>query len=144
MENSFFTAFKRFKSAFNQMFTCLTQNLESNIFRHVIFFNKAAHEIEFSIAGTRKSNFNFFKTDFYKEIKKFQLLFNTHRIDESLISISQINRTPHWSFCNFFVRPCAVLQRHILKSTIFSVWIHNRHRIISSKNKKAHRLATGL
>ena len=50
------------------MFASLTENLESNIFGNMIFFNQAAHKIKFCIRRRRKTNFNFFKADFYKDI----------------------------------------------------------------------------
>ena len=94
VENCLFAALKAFKSTLNKFFPGLTQNLESYIFRHVIFFDKATHKIKFSIAGTWEAYFNLLKTNFYKKVKKFKFLFNAHRINKGLISVAKINRTP--------------------------------------------------
>ena len=127
MENCTWQTFHTFKSLFNKMFTCLAQNLNCYIVRNTFFINKPAQKIIFSVRRTWKANFNLFKTKFYKQIKKSKFLFNSHRIYKSLISISQIYRTPYWSLRNLFVRPCAVFDGNRFKCLV----LFNFHSKIS-------------
>ena len=124
MENCFFATFQRFKSTLDQLFTCLTQNLQGHIFGNVIFFYQTTHKIKFRIAGRRETNFNLLKSNLYKKIKKFKFLLNTHRINKRLITITKIYRTPKRCLCNLVIRPGTILQRNILKWTILTFRIH--------------------
>ena len=108
-----------FKCLLNQMLTALCQNLNRHIIRNQISLNQLPQKIIFNLGSTRKSNLDFLKSQFYKQVKEFNFLFYHHWLDQSLVTVSQIHTTPDRCLFNLFIWP----------GTLFKVY--NRHSFIS-------------
>ena len=103
------------------MLARLAQNLNRNVVGNSIVFDETAHKIEFSFGRTRKADFDFFESDFHKQVEKRELLLDAHWIHQGLVSISQIHGTPNRRVRDLRVRPFSVLNVHLRIWNIFSV-----------------------
>lgn len=43
-------------------------------------------------------NFNFLKSDIHEHLEKLQLLVKAHRLDQCLVTVTQVHGTPDWCF----------------------------------------------
>ena len=108
----------RLKRLFNDMFSRLCQHLHSYIVRNHITFDQRTHKIKFCLGSSRKPHFDLLKSDLYEHLEKLQLLLQTHRLDQRLISIPKIHGAPdRRSIHIIFFHPV--------------VFAHRRHKILS-------------
>ena len=108
MNNNLLCAFNRFEGAFDQRATGLGQYLDNNIIGDQILFDDLAHEIKVELRCAGKAHFNLFVTHLDQQIEHRQFAVRIHRIDQRLIAIAQINRTPLRRFSDSLGRPGAV------------------------------------
>ena len=124
MDNRFLTAFNRLKGTINQFFTTLCQHLYSHIIGNHFTFNKLTQKIKLNLTGSRKSNFNLFKSQLNQILKHFNLLTDHHGINQCLVSITKIHTTPDRGFFNLLTRPFSL---RIVYYRIFSVTLIVQH-----------------
>ena len=131
MYNGLWRTFHCFKGLSDNMLSCLCQYLDGYIFRNQILIDQCAQESIFCFRCSRKSYFDLFKTNLYKQLEKLHLLIKTHRDHQRLVAITKIYRTPCRSLVNILLfRPIQTYFRwHIILFLIFT-WVH--HLIISS------------
>ena len=120
----------------DNMFSRLGQNLYRHIVRNQILLNQCPQKLIFCLGSSRKSNLNFFETDFHQHLEKFNLLLQIHRDYQRLISVAQIDAAPDRRFLHIFLlRPIhASDRRHVILSLIL-LGIH--HVFLSSCFSKA-------
>ena len=94
MYNGMLHTLERFKGLGNDMLSCLRQNLNGNIVRDQILFNQCAAKFIFCLRSSRKTNFNFFESNFYQILKELQFFFQAHRCNQCLIAIPQVYAAP--------------------------------------------------
>ena len=92
------TALKRRKSLSDNMLSRLCKNLNGYVVGNHIVFNKCAEEGIFCIGCRRESNLDFFKTNLYEKLEKFELFFKAHRDNKRLVAVTKVNRAPYRRF----------------------------------------------
>ena len=105
MEDNILDTLDGLKGFIDQMLTALTQNLHTYIIRNHLTVYQCPKEIIFQLGCGRKTNLNFLESQLYKQVKEFQFFFNHHRLDQRLVTISEVDAAPDWRFLNLFIRP---------------------------------------
>ena len=112
MNNCVRSTVNGFKCFLYNVFSCLSKNLNRNIIRNKFSVNKCSKKLILCLRCSRKTYFNFLKSDFYKHLKKFNFLLKTHRLNKCLISITKINAAPYWCLFNrILFHPVVTLNR---------------------------------
>ena len=124
--------FYRFESPLDNMFSRLCQYLNRHIIRDQIFFDQCPHKTKLCLRCCRKTNLNLLEADFHEQLKKFHFLFQTHRFDQRLISISQIHTAPDRRMIDIiFLHPVITsLRRHKICTLVFLIIFHPNHSLI--------------
>ena len=99
---------QRFVGAFNEFIATLDEHLNRHVVGNQVLFNELANEIKVRLAGRREAHFNFGETDLAEFFEHTALAFGVHGVDESLIAVAQVDRTPQRSFVDHLVGPRAV------------------------------------
>ena len=127
MNNSILAAFECFKGFEDNMLPSLSENLNGYVIGDSVCLDKSAEEIILRFACGRKTNFNFLKADFNKEVKEAEFLLNAHRDNKRLISVTQINGTPCRSFIYIFLfNPLILIDRGIKVLSFISFKIFHK------------------
>ncbi len=77
-----------FKCSFDDVLSRLGQYLHSHVVRYHIALDQGTHKTVFGLGCCRETNLDLLKSDIHKHLEKFDLLFQSHRLDQCLISIS--------------------------------------------------------
>ena len=130
MYNRSRSTFHCFKSLADNMLSCLCQYLNGHIIRNQVLIDQCSQEIILCLGSGRETDFDFFKTNLYKQFKEFYLLFQTHRYDQCLVSITQIDAAPDWCliYISLFHPVIAFYWRHKILSLIFTYIFHHFNR----------------
>ena len=128
MDDGMRRPFYRLERFLNDMLPRLGQHLNRYVVRNHVPFNKRPDKLVFRIGGSRKSHFDFFKPDLYQHLEIFQLLTQSHRFHEGLVSVAQIHAAPDRRFINIILRHPVVGhdRRHKIRFSIFYFCIHFR------------------
>ncbi len=121
-------SFQGFISPFDQLRTGLGEHLNGDVIRNPVFFNQLPAEIKVGLACSRKSDFYLLEANFDQKIKKTLLLSNRHGLDQRLIAIAKINRTPSGCGFNNLVWPATIRLCHGLERNVFAM-IESHSRI---------------
>lgn len=97
MDDGILYAVQGFEGAADDVLSCLCQDLDGDVIRDHVFFDQRAEECILCLRGRRKSDFDFLEADGNELLVEFQLLFETHRDDECLISVTQVHAAPYRS-----------------------------------------------
>ena len=97
MNNGVLNALESLKGLFDNMLSSLSQYLNSYIIWNQIFIHQTAQESIFSFRGCWEAYFNFLEANLNQHLEELYLLIETHRNNQGLIAISQVNRAPGWS-----------------------------------------------
>ena len=84
-----------FKSFFDDMFSCLSQNLNRNVIRNHILLDQCSKKLILCLRCCRKSYLDHFKSNIYEELEKLQFFIQAHWFDQCLVSIPQIHTAPN-------------------------------------------------
>ena len=128
MHDRLLTAFDRLKSPVNQFFPALGKYLYHHIVRYHSAVYKLAQKIKLNLTRRRKTDLNFFKSEFDQIIKKLDLFLHDHRIDQGLIPVTQGHAAPYGRLCNLFVRPFSF---RIVDNRIFLISLIIQHDLSS-------------
>ena len=115
-----------FKCSLDDMLSCLCQYLDRYIIRNHVFFDQGSHKLIFCLGSSRESNLDLLKSNIYQHLEKLQLFIQTHRLDQCLISITQINAAPDWRcvYIIFFHPVIFKFRRHKILSLVFFTVFH--------------------
>ena len=108
MYNHTLRPLQRLCTAGNQMLPRLGQNTDRHIVGNQPFFNQITAKGKLRITRTRKTDLDLFKTHLNQKVEKTYFLLNIHRVDQRLVSVAQIDRTPHRHLSNLSIRPFSV------------------------------------
>ncbi|EKD38014.1 MAG: FKBP-type peptidyl-prolyl cis-trans isomerase [uncultured bacterium] len=120
MNHSLLRALHRFEGLRDQMLPGLGQDLDQHPFRNQVPLDEHPGKVIFHLRGGREADLYFLEPDIDKELEHLEFFVETHRLDESLVAVAQINAAPDRSFFYGFSRPGAVRQKHLRIGTIFS------------------------
>ena len=98
MNDSVLDSAQTLKGLFYDMLTGLCKHLNGNVVGNKIFLNKCAKELILGFRRRRKSHLYLLKAKFYEKLEELKLFLKTHRNDQRLISISEVNRAPDRRF----------------------------------------------
>ena len=105
MDDRLLTALDRLESSVDQFFTALRQNLHQHIVRYQFPVHKLPQKVIFDLACRGKTDLDLLEAHLHQILKHLDLFRHDHRIDQSLITVPQIHRTPDRSFSDLEIRP---------------------------------------
>ena len=116
----------RLKGLSDNVVPCLGQYLNGHILRNHIPLYKRTDKLILRVGGCREANLNFFKSDLYKHPEKIQFFLQTHRLNQGLISVTQIHTAPDGRCCDriLFYPVISNLGRHKISFSVFFCYIH--------------------
>ena len=129
VHNGMFYTLQGFKCLGNDVFPCLCQYLNGDIVRNHIVFNQSTAEFVFGFRSSRKADLDLLEADLYQIAEEFQLFVQTHRRDQSLIAVTQIDAAPDrclFDHCLLCPTHRRVLYRKKLRCILFYVF-HKIH-----------------
>ena len=130
MNDGVFGTGKGFKGFGNNVFARLGKNLDGDIVRDKIPFDKGTAEFVFGFAGGRKADLDLLKADADKITEKFELFFKAHRDDEGLVAVAQIHAAPDRCFVDaVFFHPFGVFE--VCRKILFLVLLVAVHVLFS-------------
>jgi len=78
----------------NQVFAALREDLNRDVLRDSIFIDQPTNEIELRRRGARKADLDLLEPDCHQRLEEADLALPTHRLDERLIAVAQIDAAP--------------------------------------------------
>ena len=72
----------------DDMLSRLRQYLNGHILRDHVSFDQSTDKIVLSIGRSGETNLDLLETDLYQHLEEFQLIFQTHGIDQCLVAVS--------------------------------------------------------
>ena len=112
-------ASQTFVGAFEKFATALHQNLNRYIFGYQILLDQQTHKVVIGLTRGWKTNFDLFESHFHKRLEHAQLSLWVHWVDQRLIAVTQVNRTPQRRFVDDVIRPGTVSQHERHRMRIF-------------------------
>ena len=127
MHNRVLHAAQRIKRLSDDMLPRLCQHLHGHIVGDEIVIDEAAQELVLRLRRGRKTDLDLLEPHTHEKIEERQLLVQTHRDDECLIAVAQINRAPNRCLVGcIHTQPVQTnLGRHIVTLRVLCV-IHDR------------------
>jgi hypothetical protein len=116
------------------MLSRLGQNLNGYVFRDQILLDQGAEKLIFGLGCCREANLDLFETNFHKKFEELYLLFQAHRNDKRLVSVTQVNAAPYRCFLDavFFCPVHARNRRHIV---LFLILLYIHHDFLLSESE---------
>ena len=88
-------ALDRLEGAGDEFLSSLRQHLDDDVVRDEPLVDQHSHEVEVGLAGRGKTDLDLLVTHRDEQLEHDALAFGTHRVDEGLIAIAQIDGAPH-------------------------------------------------
>ncbi|MNL21994.1 hypothetical protein D3C87_1433110 [compost metagenome] len=101
-------ALQRFEGAGDQFRTALHQHLQGNVLRHIALLHAPAGKIEVRLRSGRKTDLDFLEAHFEQQLEHAGLAVVTHGVDQRLVAVTQVHRTPDRRLVDGLARPCTV------------------------------------
>ena len=115
----------RFVGALDEVVTRLGEYLDGHVVGDGPLFDEAANEVEVGLARAGEPHLDFLIAHLDQQIEHDPLALGTHRIDERLVAVAQVNRAPARRFGDVLVRPRPVRQLHV---DLVAEWLVAVHR----------------
>ena len=87
-------AFQRLESAGDQFRTALDENLQRHVGGHITMLDAPAGEVEVGLRSRGETDLDFLEAHVQQQLEHARLAVMAHRIDERLIAVAQVDRTP--------------------------------------------------
>ena len=94
--------------AFDQLRSALGQHLDGHVIGDGVLADQLADEIEIGLAGRGKPDLDFLEAHPDLHIEHPALTRGTHRVDQGLVAVTQVDRRPLWCTGDHLVGPGAV------------------------------------
>ena len=126
VNNGVLDTFQSIKGLADDMLAGLREYLNRHIIWNQIIFYEAAQEFIFRLRSCRKTDFDFLEADFEEHLVEFQLLIETHRNDQRLVAVTQVDAAPDWCVIRgIFLRPLKIdLRRHKITFAVLLIIHH--------------------
>ncbi|MNU52736.1 hypothetical protein D3C71_417530 [compost metagenome] len=108
MDDRLVRAFQRFERAGDQLRPALHQHLQRHVLRYAALFHAPAGEIEIGLRCGREADLDFLEPHVQKQLEHPRLAVMAHRVDQRLVAIAQVDRTPDRRLLDRLRRPSAV------------------------------------
>ncbi len=139
MDDGVLGTFQRLEGAGDQFRAALHQHLQRYVIRHISLFHAPAGKVEIRLRGGWKTDFDFLETHVQQQLEHARLAIMTHRIDQRLIAVTQVHRTPDRGLVDGLAGPCAVGNVDDRIRAIFHACF--RHALGNAVCLRVHRLA---
>ena len=110
MEDDVGGAVNGLEGLFDQMLAGLHQHLNGHVGGNVAAVDQRAKEFIFGLGGRGETHFDLLNADVHQRVEKFDLFLDAHGVDQRLVAVAQVNRTPDGRFLDLLFRPGAVGQ----------------------------------
>ena len=128
VHNHIFCALAGFKGAPDQMLTGLHQYLDGHVVGNEVVFDNVPYEIKISLGGRGETHFNLLVAHTHQQFKHAVLALGAHRIDQGLVAVAQVHRTPLRCGINHLVWPGTVGQLDFLHLNLKRMVALHGHR----------------
>ena len=102
------------EGAADQVLACLDENLDGHILRDHVLFDDLAYKVEVRLGSGRETDLDLLVAHLHEQLEHAALALRAHRINQSLVAVTQIHRAPLRCNGDFLVRPGAVRQGDVL------------------------------
>ena len=113
----------RLEGAPDQLFPRLRQDLDHDAVRDQVFIDQLAAERIVGFRGRREADLDFLEAHFAQGLEHPELAIRPHRLDQRLVAVPQVDRTPDRRLGDHLARPRAVRQVNRRKRLV----LFNRH-----------------
>ena len=103
-------AAQRLVRALEEFVTTLDQHLNPHVFGCEVLFDDLAHEVEVGLTGRGETDFDLREAHLHERVEHPALALGIHRIDESLVAVTQVDRAPQRGLRDDGVGPGAVVE----------------------------------
>ena len=126
MDNGVGHPLQRIKGLADDMLPGLGQHLNGHIIRNHVPLDQRPQELILRVGSRRETHLDLLKTDIHQHLKKFQLLFQAHGLDQGLVAVPQIHAAPHRRLLyNVPAHPVVGdFRGHKIRSAVFFRYIH--------------------
>jgi hypothetical protein len=101
-------AFERFEGAGDQLRPALHQHLQGNILRHAALLDAPAGEVEVGLRCGGETDLDFLEAHVEQQLEHAGLAVMAHRVDQRLVAVAQVHRTPDRRLGDHLAGPGAV------------------------------------
>ena len=107
----------------------LGQHLDGHILRDHLSLDQCADKIVLRVGGSGEAHLDLLEADLNQQLEELQFILKAHRIDQSLITVSQVNAAPDRCLLNrLFLHPViSHLRRHMIGLSILLFYVHHCH-----------------
>jgi len=124
-------ALEGIQCALDDVLTRLGKHLDGDIGRNVPAFDEIPHKVELGLRGSRKADLDFLETDLAQNTEQAHLAFHVHRLEQRLVSITQISAHPDRRTGDHTVRPLPLIEANGLKRMVLGGRAGKHHGVNS-------------
>ena len=128
-------AAQRLERALDQFFAGLGQHRDRDVGGNEPVLDQFAREIEVGLRRGREADLYFLDAHAHEQIEHAALPGRTHRFDQRLIAIAQVDGRPHRRALDAARRPGSLLERRAFEGAVFS----GEHRYLPGSRAKNKR-----
>ncbi|MCY1508010.1 hypothetical protein D9M68_423080 [compost metagenome] len=117
-------ALERFEGAGDQLGPALHQHLQRHVLGDVALLDAPAGKVEVGLRGRGEADLDFLEAHVEQQLEHAGLAIVTHRVDQRLVTVAQVNRAPDRRLGDGLRRPGAVGECYLRVRLI----LHRRFR----------------
>ena len=97
----------------DQLLAALDEHLYGDVVGDEILLDQDAAEVKVGLTGRREADLDLFEPHVNEGHEHTQLARRVHRIDERLVAVTKVDRTPHRSLGDAVARPLPIGEGHV-------------------------------
>ena len=105
VEDDILAALDGLKSPVNLLLPALGEDLDINVIRNHVVVDQFAKEIIFNLAGSGETDLDLLEAELQKKAVHLHFFADDHGIDQSLITVSEVDAAPDGCLLDLLVRP---------------------------------------
>ena len=103
MDHRLRRSFDRFKGLADDVLPGLGEDLDRDIVRDHVSLDESAKEDILRLRCCGESHLDLLKADLHQHTEILDLLFQTHRLDQGLVAVAQVNAAPDWGLLDMIL-----------------------------------------
>ena len=100
----------RLESPLDQFRSALGEHLNGDVVGDGALLDDLANEVKIRLACRREADLDLLVSHPHQEVEHPALAGRTHRVDEGLVAVAQVDSAPQWGVRDYRVRPGATFQ----------------------------------